>query len=129
MKKKYRLNSFSGKYNLDDYWSTDSTIKTPFFANTISRNKVRQIWPVWHISNNEYMTAKSSRILKIGPIFNCYIPKFNIMYMPEQELCLDGSFIPWKERLRNGKIYNPNKLIKYGLLRRMVCKANQFIFM
>ncbi|CAK9829883.1 PiggyBac transposable element-derived protein 4 [Anthophora retusa] len=105
----------------DDYWSSEFYTKTPSFATIMSRNRFRQIWDTWHFSNNR-TTAGSNKLEKIRPILNYLLDKFKSVYTPRKELSLDESIIPWRGKL-SIKTYNPAKLIKYGLLCRMLCEA------
>ena len=48
--------------------------------------------------------------------------KFKSVYEPVQNLSLDEGIIPWKGRLRF-RTYNSDKVIKYGILNRMVYES------
>ena len=48
--------------------------------------------------------------------------KFRSVYSPKKELSLDEAMVPWQGRLKF-RNYNPRKIIKYGVLLRMVCGA------
>jgi hypothetical protein len=39
-----------------DYWSTDPTISTPIFPNTICTKHFESIWQNWHFSDNSQQT-------------------------------------------------------------------------
>ncbi|XP_037935156.1 piggyBac transposable element-derived protein 4 [Teleopsis dalmanni] len=105
----------------DEYWSTDKTIQTPIFAEIMSRDRFRLIWYAWHFSNNDDRDGRD-RLKKIRPILSYFTNKFQEVYKPERELSLDESIMPWRGRL-SFKVYNASKIIKYGLLIRMVCEA------
>lgn len=104
-----------------DYWSLEFYTKTPSFSTVMSRNRFRQIWDTWHFSNNR-TTAGSNKLEKIQPILSYLLDKFKSVYTPKKELSLDESIIPWRGKL-SIKTYNPAKIIKYGLLCRMLCEA------
>ena len=110
------------KSEIRDYWSKDPLIETPIFSKTISRARFEQIWTFWHFNNNTEITADSNRLIKIQPLFDHFLPKFQTFYMPEREIILDESMIPWRGRLFF-RTYNPAKIIKYGLLIRAVCES------
>ncbi|XP_043259649.1 piggyBac transposable element-derived protein 4-like [Colletes gigas] len=110
---------FVKKSEKDEYWSTDPLLCTPIFGNTMSRNRFRQIWRYWHFSNNDNC---QNRLDKIRPVLTYVTEKFQTVYKPQKELFLDENVIPWGGRLSSRK-YNPAKLIKYGILVRMVCEA------
>ncbi|CAK9829639.1 PiggyBac transposable element-derived protein 4 [Anthophora retusa] len=105
----------------DDHWSSEFYTKTPSFSTVMSRNRFRQIWDTWHFSNNR-TTAGSNKLEKIQPILSYLLDEFKSVYTPKKELSLDESIIPWRGKL-SIKTCNPAKIIKYGLLCRMLCEA------
>ncbi|EFN76502.1 PiggyBac transposable element-derived protein 4, partial [Harpegnathos saltator] len=105
----------------DDYWSSEFYTKTPSFSTIMPHNRFRQIWNTWHFSNNQTITG-SNKLEKIQPIFSYLLDKFKSVYTPRKELSLDESIIPWRGKL-SIKTYNPAKIIKYGLLCRMLYEA------
>nr|XP_012153228.1 PREDICTED: piggyBac transposable element-derived protein 4-like [Megachile rotundata] len=104
----------------DDYWSTHPGLHSPIFGNTMPRNRFRQLWKYWHFNNNEHC---QERLDKIKPVYTNLVEKFQKIYKPEKELSLDEGIIPWRGRL-SFRTYNPAKMIKYGILVRMVCEAS-----
>lgn len=108
------------KSERDDYWSTHQVLHTPIFGNTMPRNRFRQLWKYWHFNNNEHC---HERLDKIKPVYLNFVEKFQRIYKPEKELSLDENIIPWMRRL-SFRIYNPAKIIKYGILVRMVYEAS-----
>lgn len=107
----------------DDYWSTESWMETPFFPKTMSRDRFRQIWRAWHFNNNENVQDDSDRLCKVRPLLDFFLPKFKEVYKPIQQLSLEEGIVPWRGRLFF-RDYNAGKMIKYGILVRMVCESN-----
>jgi len=107
----------------DEYWSTEPTTETPYFAKTMSRDRFRQIWKAWHFSNNEDIIDSSDRLCKVKPIIDHFLPKFINIYKPHQELSLDEGMIPWRGRLFF-RVYNASKIVKYGILVRILCESD-----
>lgn len=107
----------------DDYWSTEPWMETPFFPKTMSRDRFRQIWRAWHFNNNENVQDNSDRLCKVRPLLDFFLPKFKEVYKPIQQLSLDEGIVPWRGRLFF-RVYNAGKIIKYGILVRMVCESN-----
>ncbi|XP_015596321.1 piggyBac transposable element-derived protein 4-like [Cephus cinctus] len=107
---------------LYDYWSTDRTIETPFFAQVMSRNRFVQIMQSWHFANNDNIPHNAHGLAKVQPVIDHLRRKFNVVYKPSQQLSLDECIIPWRGRL-SIRTYNPGKITKYGILVRMVCEA------
>ncbi|CAK9820225.1 PiggyBac transposable element-derived protein 4 [Anthophora quadrimaculata] len=110
------------KGDIYDYWSTLPYIETPIFPKPMSRNRFMQIWRMWHFCNNDILHDKSDRLFKIREVLNYIQDKFQTVYTPKQELSLDAGVIPWRGRLFF-RTYNPAKIVKYGILVRMLCEA------
>uniref|UniRef100_A0A0N5C6W1 DDE_Tnp_1_7 domain-containing protein n=1 Tax=Strongyloides papillosus TaxID=174720 RepID=A0A0N5C6W1_STREA len=106
-----------------EYWSTDPLLAVPIFPKIMSRNRFEQIWTFWHFNNNEEMTNSSSRLFKIQPVLEYFVHKFNTVYKPKQNLSLDEGMIPWRGRL-SFRTYNPGKIVKYGLLVRILSESD-----
>ena len=96
------------KESVRDYWSTDPTISTPIFPQTVSRNRFESIWQAWHVSDNSQQTKDSGRLFKIFPVYEYFLQKFRSVYSPKQELSLDEVMISWRGRL-SFRTYNPGK--------------------
>jgi hypothetical protein len=111
------------KDSLKEYWSTDPFIATNIFRELLTRNRFEHIWKAWHFSDNEEVSGTTDRLYKIRPVLEYLVEKFQNVYKPKQELSLDEAMIPWRGRLRI-KTYNPAKIVKYGLLVRMVCESD-----
>ena len=61
----------------------------------------------------------TNRLFKIQLLLDFFLERFQTIHKTNQQLSLDEAMIPWRGRLRI-QTYNPGKLIKYGLLVRMV---------
>ena len=107
------------KSEKDEYWSTSPLMCTPIFGRVMPRNRFRQIWRYWHFNDNEKC---QDRLDKIKPITDHFQHKFRAVYKPTKELSLDEAVIPWRGRLCF-RTYNPDKIVKYGILVRMLCEA------
>lgn len=89
----------------------------------MSRDRFRQIWKPWHFNNNQDITDESDRLFKVRPVLNYFVEKFNNIYKPKQQVSLDESTIPWRGRLFF-RVYNAGKLIKYGILIRILSESD-----
>jgi hypothetical protein len=87
------------KESVRDYWSTDPTISTPIFLQTLSRNRFESIWQARHFSDNSQQTKDSGCHFKIFPVYEYFGQKFKSVYSPKQELSLYEPMIPWWGRL------------------------------
>ena len=97
-------------------------IETPIFGKVMSRNCWEQIWNFWHFSDKLLVQNTDDRLYKVRPVLQHLTQRFQPVYKLAQELSLDEAMIPWRSRLRI-RTYNPGKLIKYGILVRMVSEA------
>lgn len=78
----------------------------------------------WHFSDNE-MCPEGNRGYKIKPLMNLFIKKFQEVYTPRQEFCIDGSLVPFHDRLIM-KQYIPQKKHKYGVKLFKLCSSTRF---
>ena len=49
------------KDTIEDYWSTDAAISTPFFQNVIPRGKFGKIMSFFHLADNDLFLRRSRR--------------------------------------------------------------------
>jgi len=88
----------------------------------MSRNRFEQIWRRLHFNNNELLQQSTNRFFKIQPLLDFFLERFQSIHKPNQQLSLGETMIPWRGRI-HVRTYNPGKLIKYGLLVRMVTES------
>ena len=88
----------------------------------MSRNRFEQISWCLHFNNNELLQQSTNRLFKIQSLLDFFLERFQTIHKPSQQLSLDEAMIPWRGRLCI-RTYNPRKLIKYGLLVRMVAES------
>ncbi|XP_055386165.1 piggyBac transposable element-derived protein 4 [Condylostylus longicornis] len=110
------------KNSIADCWSTNPLIEMPIFRKTMTRNRFQQILTFLHFSDNSIIPSNSNRLIKIQYIIDYFCRKFMEIYTPNQNLSLDEGMIPWRGRLKF-RVYNPMKIVKYGILNRMLCES------
>lgn len=92
------------------------------------RNRFKQTLSFLHFANNDNLGENSERLTKVKPFVDYFLQKFHNVYTLEQNLALDEGMIPLRWRLRFW-VFNLMKLIKYGILNRMVCESDSgYIF-
>lgn len=50
------------------------------------------------------------------------LPRFDAVYQPHQNLCIDEGMVPWRGNL-HFRVYSPDKPDKYGLKAYILCDA------
>ncbi|XP_028349574.1 piggyBac transposable element-derived protein 4 [Physeter macrocephalus] len=110
------------KSHWEEHWSTDLLLETPIFPKIMTRRRFEQIMTFLHFNDNSEIPLPADRISKVKPLLDYFLPKFQLIYIPKQELSLDEAMIRWRGQLRF-KTCNPGELTKYGILVRMVSKS------
>ncbi|KAL6420058.1 hypothetical protein ACFW04_011915 [Cataglyphis niger] len=105
-----------------DYWSTDPLVEIPIFRATITRMRFEQILTFFHLNDNTQCIVPQDRLSKIKPLLDYIILKYQAIYIPKQELALDEAMVPFRGRI-SFRTYNPAKIMKYGILIRMLCES------
>ncbi|XP_020297900.1 piggyBac transposable element-derived protein 4-like [Pseudomyrmex gracilis] len=86
------------KGQLKDYWSQDPLLYTPIYGESLSRNRYLQILRYLHFSNNEEVS--NHPLKKIKPVIDHLIKKFGNTIITGEKLCIDGSLVLWKRKLK-----------------------------
>ena len=81
------------KSHWKEYWSSDPLLKTPIFAKTMTRRRFEQIMTFLHFNNNSQTSIPTNRISKLRILLDYFLPKFQSIYIPRQELSLDRAMI------------------------------------
>ena len=101
------------KNSLQQYWSRDSILNTPFFGHYMSRNHFQNILWNLHISdldgtNSQMGEANHDHLFLVRPMVDMMQRNFHTKYRPGKELSLNESTCPFKGRAYF-KCYNPKK--------------------
>lgn len=110
------------KPTLDMYWSSRSILSTPIFGATMPRNRFQLILKFLHFNNNEEVNEED-RLHKVRKPIDHFCNLFKTVYVPNQKLALDEGMLAWRGRLRF-RVYNPSKIIKYGIMVRLLCESS-----
>ena len=102
------------KESIEDYWTTEEAILTPFFSKSMSKNRFLAILSNLHLSD-------STREVPHGqdghdPLYKLrtFVTMCSKNFCDDRELSVDESTCPWKGRLRF-KVYNPAKPDRFGI--------------
>ena len=101
------------KNSLEQYWSRDSILNTPFFGHYMFRNHFQNILWNLHVSNPDETNplkgeADHDPLFLVRPMVDMMQRNFCTKYRPGKELSLDESRCPFKGRV-HFKCYNPKK--------------------
>ncbi|KAM3872215.1 piggyBac transposable element-derived protein 4-like [Diretmus argenteus] len=115
------------KPSLEEYWSINTALETPYFRATMPRNRFQLIWRFLHFSDNRDVDA-ADRLHKVRPVLDLLLANFREMFQPSQNISVDEGMMAWRGRLRF-RVYNPAKPTKYGIKSYILCdSANGYCY-
>ena len=98
-----------------EYWSTDVSLRTPFFGEVMARNRFQQISFYLHFNNDRAKPPNcQDRLYKVRPIYDLLTPKWKALYNLGQNLSIDEGMLKWRGRL-SFRVYQKDKPTKYGI--------------
>lgn len=101
------------KQRIQDYWTKDLVIETPFFRQVMSRDRYLAILSTLHFCNNNNVD-KNDRLFKIRIIVDHFRKMFREGMYPFENVALDESLILFKGRL-SFRQYIPSKRHRFGI--------------
>ena len=100
---------------LNDYWSSDHTLRYSPIANKISRDRFREISRYLYFADNSTLAPKGSpgydRLGKVRPVMITWSKQFADLYQTNKEVAVDEAMIKFTGRSAV-KQYMPMKPIK-----------------
>ena len=116
------------KNSLEQYWSRDSILNTPFFGHYMSRNHFQNILWNLHVSNPDETNplkgeADHDPLFLVRSMVDMMQRNFHSKYRPGKELSLDESTCPFKGRV-HFKCYNPKKPNRFHIKLFMVSEPS-----
>lgn len=109
---------------LRHYWSRKPMFHNDFVAKVMPRNRFETLLQLWHFSNND-ACPPNDRLFKVQPLLDLIVQKFQGIYTPLQDFCIDESLIPFRGRLVF-KQYIPQKTHKYGVKMFKLCSSDGY---
>jgi len=109
------------KPSLSSYWSTDDMMNTPFFHQTMPRDRYVHILRNLHFTNNEEADG-DDRLYKVRPVVDELVSNFKTAYIPTQKISTDESLWKFKGRLIFRQ-YNPSKRARFGIKVYRTCQS------
>ena len=103
------------KGRLSSYWSKNPIISTPFFSETMPRDRFQLIIAFLHFNDNEAMPSPCNyKLYKIKPVFDYLSDKWHTLYSLGEYIAIDKGMLKWRGRL-SFRVYNKDKPTKYGI--------------
>ena len=85
---------------IEDYWSTNSLLDTPYFRKVLPRNRYQMIHRMIKFSDDSKAYPRESPFYdplhKVRHVINHLLSRFHSAYSPECELAIDEGAVPWK---------------------------------
>ncbi|XP_050307489.1 piggyBac transposable element-derived protein 4-like [Anthonomus grandis grandis] len=107
-----------------DYWSTKSLYQNRI-PTIISRNRFEGILGMFHVSDNEKDRPSDDQLYKMSEFLDMRQKKFKSSYMPEKDICIDESNVPFRGRIYFRQ-YIPNKRHRYGIKLFKLCVSGGY---
>jgi hypothetical protein len=116
---------------LRDYWSTTEQFFTPFYSNTMKRDRFLHILRFLHFTDNNTDIDKQAddydRLWKIRTIFDTLNNSYEKYYNPSEHLAVDEIIVKFK-----GKVifrqYIPKKHKRFGIKIYKLCDAAGYTY-
>lgn len=112
--------------DIQDYWSKDEMLRTPFFGNTMTKNKFLLIMSLFHLNNNDNQVPRGQDgydpIFKVRRVYDHFRQKFEELYSPGENIAIDEGMIAWRGNL-SFRVYMPDKPDKFGVKLFMLCDS------
>ena len=109
------------------YWSTKVFYRHPIFGSIMTRNRFQLILRFLHFNDNSMMPRQGEpnydRLFKVRPVVDHLHEKFQEVYTPRQNICVDESLLLWKGRLVFRQ-YLPLKRARYGIKLFLCCESD-----
>ena len=116
----------SKRGSLENYWSTRKTLTTPFFGETLSRNRFQILSTFLHFNNNMDRAANADdKLFKVRPVLDNLTEKWKRSYNLGEQLSIDEAMLNWQGRVPF-KVFMKNKPIKHGIKSYVLANAKTF---
>jgi hypothetical protein len=84
------------KSNLNDYWTKRRVISSPIFSETMPRDRFKLISRYLHFSSEN---TQSDKMRKIRTVIDYLLHKFQFIFTPDKNICIDESLMAFRGRL------------------------------
>lgn len=111
--------------HLHSYWSKKK-IYSNYVKKIMSRNRFQLLLSMWHFSDNEDF-SDTSKLRKLSPLLNHLKSKYQSVIVPEQNICIDETLVPFRGRLAFRQ-YIKNKRHKFGIKLFKLCTKGGYTY-
>lgn len=114
------------KPEMEQFWSKNPIIATPFFTQAMSYQRFKQIKQYLHFSNNNQfdpVTHSQPKQNKIWPILKILVEKFKSSLSPERDITIDESLLLYLKGRLSWMQYIPLKKARFGIKSYFLCEA------
>ena len=110
--------------DIQDYWSTDPVLSTPFFSSVMTRDRFLLLLTFLHCSDNAGYVPRGhdgyDPLYKLGSIYHSIIDLFSANYYPTKNIAVDEGLVPWRGNI-HFRVYNKDKPDKFGIKSYQLC--------
>ena len=114
------------KSSINDYWSAEPFITTPFAGSILSRDRFKALLSMVHFNNNDtYIPVGQENhdpLHKVRPIYEHLQQRFEEVYVPTKNIAIDEAMCAWRGRLRF-KVYLKDKPNPRGIKFYQLCES------
>ena len=119
------------KPTIQMYCSNNSLYSTLIFKQVMQRDKYLLILKFLHFNDNDNMPGATEpnpdKLFKIRLLIYHLFEKFQEVYTPSRNVCIDESLLLWKGRL-HFKQYIPLKRSRFGIKLFMLCEDGGYTY-
>ena len=115
------LMGITTKPHVHTYWARDPILQSPFFGNTMPRDRFLQWLKSLHFNDND-IDDGTDRLFKLRPVIDTLAENFKTVYVPSHDVTTDESLWKFYGRLKF-KQYNPSKRARFGIKVYKTCQS------
>ncbi|XP_068095881.1 piggyBac transposable element-derived protein 4-like [Hyperolius riggenbachi] len=112
---------------LSMYWSRNALHQSPQYSGKMPMLRYKMLMRFLHFNNNAEDLSREDpsrdRLFKLRPLLDHLNTKFSEIYVPEREIAVDESLMPYQGRL-GIKQYIPTKRARYGVKLYKLCESS-----
>ena len=111
-----------------NYWEKDPIVACPVIADTLPRERFKQIKRYFHfVDNSSIPPNNTDKMFKLRPLLNTLRDKYNQFGQFFQNLCVDEQMIPYFGN-HSCKQFIHGKPVRFGYKVWMLCSHNGYCF-